>query len=103
MLLSLLATLTALVGLATIALLAAIPGLVDAGFLGWLVLPLPERLLIHLPLAVTLLTGCLVALGIVAWIRRWAPGSRVRYATLTGAACVLVGQLAAWHLIGLGF
>ena len=43
---------------ATVALLAWMPGLVDAGFLGWLDLSPAERLALHLPLAVAVL-GCL--------------------------------------------
>jgi hypothetical protein len=35
--------------LGTIALLAALPALVDPGFLGWFELPVAQRLVFHLP------------------------------------------------------
>ena len=68
------ATLTAALTLGTIALLVAIPRLVDAGFLGWLEVPLAERLLLHLPLALAIASACLFALtAILGWVRAWWP------------------------------
>ena len=98
------ATLTAILTLATIAVLAAMPGLVDSGFIGWLELPLAQRLLLHLPFALAVVGGCLVALGAVGWVRAWWSGQlRVQHATLTAATALFLAQLTAWRLIGWGF
>jgi hypothetical protein len=98
------AGLSAVLALATVALVAAIPGVVDSGFLGWLDLPPAERLLLHLPLATTLLAGLMVTLAAVAWSRRWwTPQAGPRYVALTVATLALAGQLVAWHLVGWGF
>ncbi len=97
------ATLTAVLGLGTIALIAAMPGLVDSGFIGWLELPLPQRLALHLPLTLAVLTCSLVILVSAGWARRWWPVPvRTRYAALAVAAVVIAGQVAAWRLVGLG-
>jgi CubicO group peptidase (beta-lactamase class C family) len=98
------ATLTAMFGLGTVALLAVVPGLVDSGFLGWLEAPVPLRLAFHLPLALAAAAGCLVVLNAVGW----SPGSRTRavqfrYVALVGASVALLAQLAAWRLIGWGW
>jgi len=94
------ATLTACFALGTIALLAAVPGLVDSGFLGWLETPVPLRLAFHLPLVLAASAGGLVVLtGAWAWRRR---SVEVRDVALVVASVALSTQLAAWHLIGLG-
>lgn len=95
--------LTALLALANVGLVAAMPGLVDSGFLGWLELPLAERLALHLPLVMAVLSIGTVALAVAGWIGRWwSSAVRLQYAVLAGASSVLVVQLAAWRLIGLG-
>jgi hypothetical protein len=94
---------TALVVLATVAVLVWLPGLVDTGFLGWLDLSLGERLLLHLPLAVVVLgaaTATLVAAGSIG--RWWSSAVRLQYAGLAVAAVSLGALLAAWGLIGWG-
>ncbi len=97
------ATLSAAFGLATIALVATIPGLVDSGFLGWLEFPLVQRLALHLPLALAVAAGCLLTLGVVGWVRRWwSSAIQLRDAVLVVASVGLTVQLAAWHLIGWG-
>jgi hypothetical protein len=97
------AALTAALVLGTIATLAAIPGLVDSGFLGWLEFPLGLRLLLHVPLALTVAAGCLVVLTALGWTRRWwGLAGALRYVGLAAATVALVVQLAAWHLIGWG-
>lgn len=97
------ATLAAVVVLATIACIAAVPGLVDSGFLGWLDMPTAERLALHLPLVEALLAACLVVIGVRAWTRRWWSGAtRLELAALTTAVIALTVQLAAWRLIGWG-
>ena len=94
---------TALVVLAAVALLAWLPGLVDAGFLGWLELPPAERLALHLPLAVAVLGASTAALVAAGWIGRWWPSAvRLQYTALAVAAVALGALLAGWHLIGWG-
>ena len=97
------AALTALFALGTIAVLAFVPRLVDSGFLGWLELPLVVRLILHLPLALTVACGCLVVLTILGWVRAWrTPAGQLRSAALVALSVALTAQLAAWHLIGWG-
>jgi CubicO group peptidase (beta-lactamase class C family) len=97
------ATLTATLALGIIALLAAVPGLVDSGFLGWLEFPLGQRLALHVPLALTVVAMCLVALTAGGWAGNWwSRATRLRYAALVVASLALAGQLAAWRLIGWG-
>ncbi len=97
------AALTALFALGTIAVLAFVPRLVDSGFLGWLELPLVVRLILHLPLALTVACGCLVVLTILGWARAWrTPAGQLRSAALVALSVALTAQLAAWHLIGWG-
>jgi len=96
-------TLAATSALGAIALVAALPGLVDSGFLGWLEVPIALRLAMHLPLVLAVATGCLVVLTVFGWAGRWSSGAvRLRYATLSVAAIALVVQLSAWGLIGWG-
>ena len=90
----------ALAALATIAALAALPGLVDVGFLGLMPFPLPVRLALHLPLAVTLLTAGLAALLVAGALQQWwTPRIRPRDITLAIALTALAAQLASWHLV----
>jgi hypothetical protein len=97
------AALTALLVLGNAALLIWTPGLVDSGFLGWLELPLAPRLLLHLPLALAVLTGCTVALTTAGWVRRWwTNAARLQYAALSAAAAITTAQLAGWQLVGWG-
>ena len=97
------ATLTALMALGTVALIAALPALVDSGFLGWVDFPLAQRLALHLPLGVTVLGGCLAVLASLGWVGRWwLPSVRLQYAALAVAAVALGAQLGAWRLIGWG-
>jgi hypothetical protein len=98
------ATLTALLVLGNAALIVRAPGLVDSGFLGWLEVPLAERLLLHLPLALAVLAGCTVVLTAAGWAGRWWTSSaRIQYAGLSAAAAVMTAQLVGWHLVGWGF
>ncbi|HEY8438644.1 MAG TPA: serine hydrolase domain-containing protein [Candidatus Limnocylindrales bacterium] len=89
--------------LGSIAVLAAMPGLVDSGFIGWLELPLAMRLALHLPLVVAVAAVALSFVTAVGWRRHWWSGAvRGQYAGLSVAALLVAGQLAAWHLIGWG-
>jgi CubicO group peptidase (beta-lactamase class C family) len=102
-LMSVVASISAVFALATIALIVVVPALTDSGFLGWLDLPLAVRLVFHLPLAVAFLAGSLIALAALAWLRHgWRPAAGPRYAALAVALVVLAGQLALWNLIGWG-
>lgn len=95
---------TALLALANVGLLATTPGLVDSGFLGWLELPLIERLGMHLPLALALAaagSGVVVAAGVLG--RWWSKTVAAQHVALAIGAVALLAQLAAWHLIGWGW
>jgi CubicO group peptidase (beta-lactamase class C family) len=97
------ATLVAVLVLATVALIAVLPRLVDTGFMGWLDFPVALRLALHLPFALVIAGGCLVALGGVGWGRGW--WSPVRWSRLTAmvaASVALTIQLVAWGLVGWG-
>lgn len=97
------ASATAPLVLATVALLAWQPGLVDAGFLGRLDLSPAERLALHVPLAVVVLGACTVTLVATGWIGRWWSSTvRLQYAALSVAAVALGVLLAGWDLIGWG-
>jgi hypothetical protein len=78
-----------------------LPALVDSGFLGWLEVPIPLRLDLHLPLALAVATGCLVVLAVFGWAG-WSRAVRLRYGALAVASVALVAQLGAWGLIGWG-
>jgi CubicO group peptidase (beta-lactamase class C family) len=94
---------TALLMLATVALLVWKPGLVDAGFLAWLDLSLAERLILHLPLAVVVLGASTAALVGAGWLGDWwSRAVRLQYAGLAGASVALVALLAGWDLVGWG-
>jgi hypothetical protein len=85
------------------ALLIWAPGLVDSGFLGWLEVPLAERLLLHLPLALAVLAGRTVVLTTAGWLRHWWTNvAGVQYDALSAAATAMAAQLAGWQLVGWG-
>jgi hypothetical protein len=94
----------ALAALGTVAVIRAMPGLVDVGFLGWRAFALPVRLALHLPLAVVVLATGLAALLLTGAHRHWWT-TRIRPydATLAGALTALAVQLALWHLVAWGF
>jgi CubicO group peptidase (beta-lactamase class C family) len=100
---ALVASATALLTLAAVALLAWIPGLVDSGFLGGLDLSLAWRLALHLPLAVAALGASMAALAAAGWIGRWwSRAVTLQYAALAVVAVALGALLAGWNLIGWG-
>jgi hypothetical protein len=97
------AAVTASLMLGVVGLIAWIPGLIDSGFLGWLDLPLAQRLAFHLPLALAFLGTATVAVAALGWLRRWwSTAVRLQYAALAVAAIALVAHLAVWRLIGWG-
>ena len=99
---TLVACATALIILGNVTMLVWLPGLVDSGFLGDLDLTPAERLMVHLPLAVTVTGAAMVVLSAYGWARRWWPRPvALQYAALAAAAIAVAPLLAAWHLIGL--
>ena len=88
--------------IATVALLAWIPGVVDvAGFQGGLDLSLGQRAVAYLPLAVAVLGASTVLLAASGWIGAGGPREvTLQYAALAVAAIALVPLLVGWHLIG---
>jgi CubicO group peptidase (beta-lactamase class C family) len=96
------ASVGALSALGTVAGIAMIPGLVDVGFLGSLPFQLPVRLLLHLPLVVSLLTVALVVvLATGAVLRWWGRRFRWRDTLLALALATLTILLTHWNLVGL--
>jgi hypothetical protein len=97
------ATVGSVLVLIVVAALAAIPGVIDAGFLGWLELPGVVRVAYHLPLAIAVVAIALVVLAAGAWARGWwRPRSAPRYVALTVAVVLFAAQLVAWRLVGWG-
>jgi hypothetical protein len=87
--------------IANAALLVWMPGLVDSGYLGWLDLPLAQRVAMHLPLTLAVLGVCTLVLLTAGWVRRWwSSALRLEYAVLAVASVAVIAQLAAWRLIG---
>ena len=98
---ALVASTTALLTLATAALFAWMPGLVDSGFLGGYDLSAAEGLAVHLPLAVAVVGASMAVLAATGGIGRWwTRAVTVQYAALAVAAIALVPLLAGWHLLG---
>jgi hypothetical protein len=86
-----------------VALVAALPAGVEAGFLGWLEWPWPLRLALHVPLALLVAAGSLAILTGVGWARRWWPAATGRrHLLLLAPSLAFVAQLAAWGIIGWG-
>jgi CubicO group peptidase (beta-lactamase class C family) len=98
------ATVGALAALVTVAVIRAMPGLVDVGFLGGLAFPFGLRLAIHVPLMVVLLAATLAALIVAGALRHWwTPRVKTLDVALLIALTALAAQLAAWHLVAWGF
>lgn len=98
-----LAAAASLCGLGCIGLLAEFPRLIYSGFLGWLALPLWQKLLMHAPLGLAACAVALAALAIPAWRRGWwARGQRWHYTALVAAALAETALFAGWRLIGVG-
>jgi hypothetical protein len=96
------AALGAVTAIGVVGALRVVPGLVDVGFLGGLPFPIPVRLLLHLPLVVTVLAVVLVALLVAGAVRRWWDRPvRPTDATLALAMTALAAQLSGWQLVQL--
>jgi hypothetical protein len=92
----------ALTAIATATGIWVVPGIVDVGFLGGLPFPLDVRLLLHLPLAASMLAGILVALLAAGALRHWwSRPVRIQDAALALALTAFATQLTFWHLVGL--
>ena len=99
-----LAAVVSLFVLGVVALIAALPGLVDSGFIGWLELPLGQRLALHAPLVFAGLVGAFAGVGAIGWFRAWWDGSFIRQnVALYLTSIYLVAQLVAWNLVGWGW
>jgi hypothetical protein len=99
-----LAIVTSALGLMAIGMLAALPVLYYSGFVGWMDLPLAQRVALHVPLALVLVTAGVLALNVPAWRAPWwSPAERWHYAAIGGAALALVGLLVELQLVGFGF
>lgn len=87
--------------LAILVMIAALPTIIYSGFLGWLELPLWQRLLMHMPFALLLAETGFVALTLPAWKHRWwMLGERIYFLVLSLTSAALLLLLLHWHLIG---
>jgi hypothetical protein len=94
--------LSSIFGLLSIGMIATLPTIIYSGFLGWLELPLWQRLMMHTPFAL-LVTGIgFLALNVPAWKKAWwSRGERIYFLAfgLSSAAAIIL--LGYWRLIGL--
>jgi hypothetical protein len=89
--------------LLSIGLVVAIPMIIYSGFLGWLNLPLWQRLLMHAPFAFLVAGVGFLALNVPAWKNHWWPrGEKIYFLTFGLASVAVLLLLAQWQLIGLG-
>jgi len=73
-----------------------LPTIIYSGFLGWLELPLWQRLLAFL-----VASHGLILLMALAWKHRgWSPGESLYYPTLGLTSLTVLLFLSQWHLIG---
>jgi hypothetical protein len=92
-----------LFGLLSIGLVMAMPTIIYSGFLGWLELPLWQRVLMHAPLAFLVTGACFLALNVPAWKNRWwSQAESIRFLVFDLALIALLLFLSYWRLIGLG-
>lgn len=98
------ASMGAIAALAAVGTIALLPGLVDVGFLGQPAMPVGLLLLLHVPLAVAVLTVTLGVLLITSAVRRWwTPRTTARDVALVVALTALAAQLSLWNMVGWGF
>ncbi len=94
--------LTSLFGLVSIGLLFALPYIIYSGFIGWLDLPLWQKLLSHAPFALLVAGIGFLALVATAWKNRWWSHGEWIYTLVVGiASLVILVFLSYWRLIGL--
>jgi hypothetical protein len=95
--------LTSLFGLLSIVLIAMMPNLIYSGFLGWLEMPLGQKLLMHAPFAFMLAGIGFLILSVPAWRQAWWPrGERIYYLVFGLASVAAIALLGYWRLIGFG-
>ncbi len=94
---------TAFFAFGAITIVLVQPAIVEAGFLGWLELPIAQRILLHTPLALAVAAACLAFMvGLGSLRRQWSFATTRWHGLLVAASLALVVQLAAWGLIGWG-
>jgi hypothetical protein len=97
-----LVNLTGLFGLLSIGMIAILPTIIYSGFLGWLELPLWQRLMMHTPFALLTAGGGFLILGGFAWKKAWwTRGEKIYYLLFAFALVATLTLLGYWHLIGL--
>jgi hypothetical protein len=93
---------TSLCGLASILMLALLPRIIYAGYIGWADMAIWQEIWMRAPLALAVST--VVLAGLTAWgwwnDRRTGPPLWIQSA-LIAAALLEISLLASWHLIGL--
>ncbi|MBK8905275.1 MAG: beta-lactamase family protein [Anaerolineaceae bacterium] len=93
---------SSLFGLLSIGLVIAMPMIIYSGFLGWLELPLWQRLLMHAPLAFLVTGAGFLALNGLAWKNGWwSPGERIGFVVFDLAFIAVLLFFSYWRLIGL--
>jgi hypothetical protein len=94
--------LTSIFGFSSIAMLAALPTMIYSGFLGWLELPLWQRLLMHMPFALLMAGAGFLALQVPGWKNHWwSRGERLYFLVVSLTFVTMLLFLDRWHLIGL--
>jgi CubicO group peptidase (beta-lactamase class C family) len=95
--------LTSLFGLLSLVMIAMMPNIIYSGFLGWLEVPLRQKLLMHAPLAFMLAGTGFLILSVPAWRQAWWPrGERIYYLVFGLASVAALVFLGYWGLIGFG-
>jgi hypothetical protein len=82
-------------------MIAALPTIIYSGFLGWLELPLWQRMIMHMPFA-PLVTGVgFLILNVPAWKKAWwSRGERIYFLAFGLATVATIILLGYWRLIG---
>ena len=94
--------LTSLFGLMSLGMILALPFIIYSGFLGWLELPLWQRLILHAPFALLIAGVGFLVLNVLARKKAtWSIGEKIYYLVLGLASAAMLMLLAYWRLIGL--
>jgi hypothetical protein len=79
-----------------------LPMIIYSGFLGWLELPLWQRVLMHAPLALLVTGVSFLALNVLVWKNRWwAVTERIHFLVFDLALMAALLLFSYWRLIGL--
>jgi hypothetical protein len=96
------AVLSSLFGLLGIGMVFTLPMIIYSGFLGWLELPLWQRVLMHAPLALLVTGVSFLALNVLVWKNRWwAVTERIHFLVFDLALMAALLLFSYWRLIGL--